>query len=980
MSTARPTVFISYSHLDEEWKNQLLPHLKAFEQQGDLLLWHDRRIDTGADWYPEIQQAVERARVAVCLITKNFLASDFISKEEVPALLKRREAEDLAILPLLVSPCTWQRIRWLKNIQIFPPDNKCLAAIKDETECEQLLVDFAVKVVDRALATASDHEVSVFENLLVNDVSERVTDRALPGLLGMDIPAYQDLLANIDFSAEPPSQSSLPFSLLELLLPPVDISRLPVTGAELFGREEELELLDRAWEQGNTNVLCFVAWGGVGKSTLVNRWLAEMAADNYRGAARVFGWSFYSQGTGERVTSADRFIAEALAWFGDPDPAVGSPWDKGQRLAGLIRQQRTLLVLDGLEPLQAEHDFDQGRIKDPGLAALVRELARNNPGLCLITSREEVADLRRFPQTVLERNMEQISAQAGRALLRVGGVRGTDRELEEASSAFANHALAVRLLAAYLHEIPEHHIKEAADIPDLDIPDEQGRQPRRVIASLVRYLGDSPEVEYLRILGLFDRPADREALEALLTPPAIPELTGRIMAVAEGARHECLTRLRRFGLLAPASSHRPGELDCHPLVREHFGDLLRLQFPAAWQQGNLRLYEHYKGVAKEYPDTIEEMTPLFCACAHGCRADRQQEALDEVYWKRICRENKNFINSQLVAFGSDLAVLANFFDKLWNRPAAVLAEADQTWFLGNAGFSLRALGRLFEAKGLLQVAFDSVVTRRDWKNAARAAANLSELFLALGEMDRAMEYGDRAVELADRSGEWESQVISLTTYGGVLNQAGRLAEAEELFRQAEAMQRKAQSQYPYLYSLWGYRYCDILLDLHRPAEVRERVEKTLDWVLAENWHPDIGLDHLTLGRVYQRLDDPDTAAAYLDLAVEFLRKANHHEYLPWGLLARAAFSREQGQLDDARRDLDEVLEIAERCGMRLFLTDYHLESCRLLLAENDLPSARDHLDKATKLVAETGYHRRDREVQELGKLLAAPCQSATKTP
>ena len=68
-------------------------------------------------------------------------------------------------------------------------------------------------------------------------------------------------------------------------------------------------------------MISFVAWGGVGKSTLVNKWRERLAADNYRGAKRVFAWSFYSQGTGERVTSADIFIAEALKWFGDPEMA-----------------------------------------------------------------------------------------------------------------------------------------------------------------------------------------------------------------------------------------------------------------------------------------------------------------------------------------------------------------------------------------------------------------------------------------------------------------------------------------------------------------------------------------------------------------------------------------------------------------------------------------------------------------------------------
>lgn len=133
----------------------------------------------------------------------------------------------------------------------------------------------------------------------------------------------------------------------------ISIARLPVTGPNLFGREVELKLLDEAWADPDTNIVTFVALGGVGKTALVNHWLARMAKERYRGVERVFAWSFYSQGTSdERAASADLFIDAALRWFGDDDPTKGSPWDKGERLADHIRRSRTLLVLDGLEPLQ----------------------------------------------------------------------------------------------------------------------------------------------------------------------------------------------------------------------------------------------------------------------------------------------------------------------------------------------------------------------------------------------------------------------------------------------------------------------------------------------------------------------------------------------------------------------------------------------------------------------------------------------------
>jgi hypothetical protein len=128
----------------------------------------------------------------------------------------------------------------------------------------------------------------------------------------------------------------------------LSVARLPVTGSDVFGREEDIAFLDEAWADQHVNVVTIVAWAGVGKSTLVNHWLRRMAADQYRSAELVFGWSFYRQGTSGQSSSADEFFDAALAWFGDPDPRIGTAWEKGERLAKLVAYRRTLLVLDGL--------------------------------------------------------------------------------------------------------------------------------------------------------------------------------------------------------------------------------------------------------------------------------------------------------------------------------------------------------------------------------------------------------------------------------------------------------------------------------------------------------------------------------------------------------------------------------------------------------------------------------------------------------
>jgi serine/threonine protein kinase len=160
----------------------------------------------------------------------------------------------------------------------------------------------------------------------------------------------------------------------------ISVARLPITGSGVFGREEDIAFLDAAWADQHINVVTIVAWGGVGKSTLVNHWLRRMAAEHYRSAKFVFGWSFYRQGTSGDSSSADEFVDAALTWFGDPDPRIGTAWEKGVRLAKLIAHRRTLLLLDGLEPLQNPPGPQEGRLREPSLQALLRELAALMPG------------------------------------------------------------------------------------------------------------------------------------------------------------------------------------------------------------------------------------------------------------------------------------------------------------------------------------------------------------------------------------------------------------------------------------------------------------------------------------------------------------------------------------------------------------------------------------------------------------------------
>jgi hypothetical protein len=140
-----PTVFISYSHKDEEWKDRVCSHLSVLVQQGLVATWDDRRIAVGDDWQPEIEKAMESAKAAVLLITANFLTSSFILNSEVPTLLEKRDKEGVRVIPVIAKPCAWTAVPWLAKLQCRPKDGRALSA-GDDNQIDQDLADLALEI------------------------------------------------------------------------------------------------------------------------------------------------------------------------------------------------------------------------------------------------------------------------------------------------------------------------------------------------------------------------------------------------------------------------------------------------------------------------------------------------------------------------------------------------------------------------------------------------------------------------------------------------------------------------------------------------------------------------------------------------------------------------------------------------------------------------------------------------------------------
>ncbi|HYD49983.1 MAG TPA: ATP-binding protein [Terriglobales bacterium] len=689
----------------------------------------------------------------------------------------------------------------------------------------------------------------------------------------------------------------------------------------LVGREAATERLDGAWNDAAAGVLVLRAPAGAGKTALVTDWIAALRGRDWPGVRHKFEWSFDPAGTrgqaqsSDGTAAADLFVAAALSFYGDREPQQGSPFERGGRLASLVAKNRGLLILDGLEPLQQPPGRLNGQLTDPAMRALLRGLARHNPGLCIVTTRERIADLDDLYESgAIDWELPPLTEPGGAALLRGLGVDAWPATLQRLSREVGGHALTLELIARYVALAHGGDLGRCEPFGFVGADAEvQGGHTVRALATVEAWLagGDACNrraAAILRLLGLFDRPAEPAALTMLRSTKAIPGLTETIAGAGDDEWREAVERLEQLGLtirlpyVAPViagyseaqaqAALRDGELsdppaplpstaeseplellDTHAVIRERSARRLRQESVQAWREAHRRLFEHLRASVPYWPEGLVGLQPLYRAIGHACKAGLHEEARTQVYRDRILRGtgvSGFYSTTKLAAIGADLSGLGSFFDAPWRRPSPKLMPVAQSWLIGLAANGLRAIGRIGDAIEPARVAFEMAAEKRDWRNGAIAASCASEVELLGGEVASALATAERAVSFADRSDDDHACIRSRTIIADALHQSGRAEDCLRLFAEAERLQAKADPSCPRLHGLQGFDYCDALLAgseqaawrvmmeidgggtftevIQACAAVTERAEQTLAAATRQQLSLDIGLDHLTLAR------------------------------------------------------------------------------------------------------------------------------------
>jgi tetratricopeptide (TPR) repeat protein len=283
-----PTVFISYSHQDEAWKERLVTHLAGLERDGRLRTWSDALIRAGQHWLPEIEAAMEDARVAVFLISPHFLASAFIHDRELPRFLERRARDGVQIVPVLLKDCLWEEEVRIAELQVRPKGGRALqsfSAAKRNTELKKI----------------------------AKEILELLRGDAQPSLPG-----------------KAPEVAALR-----------PLHQLPPPPADFTGRTADLAALRAAVETGGVTISGVRGMGGIGKTALALT-LAQELAPRYPDAQIYLDL----QGVSPQPLTSAQAMTHVIRTFHPDTRLPESEAEVGALYHSALHGRRALLLMD----------------------------------------------------------------------------------------------------------------------------------------------------------------------------------------------------------------------------------------------------------------------------------------------------------------------------------------------------------------------------------------------------------------------------------------------------------------------------------------------------------------------------------------------------------------------------------------------------------------------------------------------------------
>lgn len=731
---------------------------------------------------------------------------------------------------------------------------------------------------------------------------------------------------------------------------------IPSSPPEYFvGREELLQAITADWSDPRRRVTALIGPAGVGKTAVAHLWLSRFLADSsLPHPDKVFWWSFTES------ADVDVFFENAVSSLLDRGIESSVPQSvaaQARLLAGLLRGDRLLFVLDGLDIVQHEGESQFGLLENNDLREFLRCLgSTSHESYCLITSRLPILDLIPFTTYVQHQVGALDSAKGSELLLRLG-VTVPEEELQNIVEALHGHPMALKLAASILgSRVPA----EARQLSEALLRFPSDSAARTIREGLLRHEGVLSESErtLLTILSAFRIAAPKGAVEAMLR--ANTDGTALDPTLANMGPTEidaALQHLIESGWLRYDSTSQSYAMQ--PLIRERFVTRWSEKEPERLRALHERIQRYYLTVPSELPfrPSVEDLRPLAEALYHACRAGRYDDAYG-IFVDRIYQGKRRLLVNELGAWEAALAMLAEFFpDRDTSREPEIQNREAKVWVLNETGLALSVLGRLRASAASYQRSSTIAIEAENWRGASTASYNLAQIHEWRGELSDGLTASIRAAEFANRSAEEKPLWISLGHQAWISGLMGRSTEAGVIFQDAQKLRRKLLPRRPYLTGLVGIWYADYL---RRHGKIKEAYTVTkANRVLSRRyrWSNELSRCHRVLGDLRADAKIQEAARMHYDKAIEIARTISNRTVLIEALLARGRWAaKAERNIRLALTDLPEALEQAVTGGFRIYEADVRIALAWAHLASGKVAEGSAEARRAQSMSQEMEYH------------------------
>lgn len=729
----------------------------------------------------------------------------------------------------------------------------------------------------------------------------------------------------------------------------------PSSLEEWVGRENLLGEITSDWVNSDARITGLIGFGGEGKSSLARRWVDTLLADkSLQQPDGLFWWGFYER------RNVDEFFEEALNYLSGEkiDPRkIPSASMRAQIIASMLGAGRYLFILDGLEVLQHQDGDLYGSLRSQDLKIFLEFFAApEHNSFCLVTSRAPLLNLEEYT-TYKHRDVDRLSPNDGRNLLRKLGVQGKEEDLDHVVENWDGHALTLSLLASYLQDHLGGDIGHIKDIPPPVADESHYERVHRVLRRYDEHL-TSAERAFLKLFSIFRRPVDQEAFAKVFRAQAQNVGAGDALnapiAALDGAQFQAmLKRLVAYRVLRFEPD--TGQLTAHPLIRAHYNDLLASELRQT-KQAHLQAKEYYLAKARNMraSPSLEELSPLIEAVHHACLHGNYDEAYG-IQWNLINKRSEFYLMHQLGAWETQLEIMQEFFPKGDTSQKPLASGPRSSWILNTVGLCLAGTGQGDRAKEFHQRALRIALDSQDWANASTGYQNLSELYLLRGELDHSISSTKEAVKLARRAKSKQLVCESLSYQSWALHLQGRVGKARRTYRKVEALNINLSIKY--IHSISGIQQADHKRRLGDTDYALKVTKANLK--ISEEYHylSDISMCHRVLGDLCADADQRDEAAKHYRQALDISRETSMKQVLIEALLARGRWeARHRQDPEAAFSNLKEALDYAKAGGYRLYEADIRVALAWAHLAAGDRKSAREEAEYALQMSEAMGYH------------------------